>query len=61
MRLHLSPFAFLRRHAWGLVVLFVLILAYFASIGWFAGKLRTDLGQTFKSAPAVEDTGHRSD
>ena len=61
MRLHLSPLPFLRRHAWGLVVLFVLILAYFASIGWFAGKLRTDLDHTFKSVPAVEDTGHRSD
>jgi hypothetical protein len=61
MRLHLSPFAFLRRHAWGVVVLLVLLVGYFAAIGWAAGKLGTDLGHAFKAAPVVEDNAHRAD
>jgi len=61
MRLHLSPFAFLRRHAWGLAVLCVVVVGYFATIGWFAEKLSVDLGHAFKAAPVVEDTRHRVD
>jgi hypothetical protein len=61
MRLHLSPLEFLRRHAWGIAVLFVLIAAYFAGIGWIGGKLRDDLGHAYRPAPAVEDRGHQAD
>ncbi|MCC8362801.1 hypothetical protein LK996_06890 [Lysobacter sp. A6] len=61
MRLQLSPFAFLRRHAWGLAVLCVVVVGYFATVGWFAEKLGDDLGRSFKAAPVVDDTKHRSD
>ena len=60
MRLQLSPFAFLRRHAWGLAVLCV-VVGYFASVGWVAEKLGEDVGRAFKPAPVVDDTRHRSD
>ena len=43
MRLHLSPLPFLRRHAWGLAVLFVLITVYFAAIGYIGERLGNDL------------------
>ena len=61
MRLHLSPLDFLRRHAWAVIVVFVLVVGYFAGIGWIGGKLRTDLGDTYREAPAVEDRGHRAE
>lgn len=61
MRLHLSPLHFLRRHAWAILVVFVIVVGYFAAIGWIGGKLRSDLGETYREAPAVEDRGHRSD
>ncbi len=61
MRLHLSPFAFLRRHAWGLAVLCVVVVGYFATIGYLGEKLGDDLGRSFKAAPVVDDTKHRSD
>jgi hypothetical protein len=61
MRLHLSPFSFLRRHAWGLAVACLIVVGWFASIGWLAGKLNDDMGRSFKTAPVVEDTRHRSD
>jgi len=61
MRLHLSPLPFLRRHAWGLAVLCVLITVYFAAIGYVGERLRTDLGRAYKAVPSVEDHGHRSD
>jgi hypothetical protein len=61
MRLHLSPLDFLRRHAWAVIVVFVLVVGYFAAIGWIGGKLRTDLGDTYREAPAVEDRGHRAE
>jgi hypothetical protein len=61
MRLHLSPFAFLRRHAWGVVVLLVLVVGWFASIGWLAGKLNADMGRSFKPVPMVDDTKHRAE
>jgi hypothetical protein len=61
MRLHLSPLPFLRRHVWGIAVLFVIVVGYFAAIGWIGGKLRADLDQTYRAAPAVEDRGHRAD
>ena len=57
MRLQLSPFAFLRRHAWGLAVLCVVVVGYFATIGYIGD----DLGRSFKAAPVVDDTKHRSD
>ena len=60
MRL-LSPFAFLRRHAWGALVLCVLVVVYFASIGWAAGKLSADLGRAYKATPTVDDHAHRAD
>jgi len=61
MRLHLSPLPFLRRHAWGLAVLFVLITVYFAAIGYIGERLGNDLTHAYKAAPSVEDRGHRSD
>jgi hypothetical protein len=61
MRLHLSPFSFLRRHAWGLAVLLVLIAAYFIGIGWIGGKLRDDIGTAYKPAPSVDDRGHKAE
>ena len=61
MRLLLSPFAFLRRHAWGLAVLCVFVVAYFATIGWIGEKLGADLGRSFKAAPVVEDHAHRAE
>ena len=61
MRLHLSPFSFLRRHAWGLVVLFVLITAYFVGIGLIGEMLRDDIGTAYKAAPSVEDRVHKAE
>ena len=63
MRLHLSPFAFLRRHAWGAGrAVRADRLAYFATIGWVAGKLRTDLGQHLQAGARRSKTrGHRAD
>jgi hypothetical protein len=60
MRLHLSPFPFLRRHAWGIAVLFVIVVGYFLAVGWVGEKLRDDLGNAYRAAPAVEDRVHRA-
>jgi len=61
MRLHVSTFSFLRRHAWAIVALMLLIAAYFAAIGWLGEKLRDDIGQSYRNVPSVEDRGHRPD
>jgi len=61
MRLHLPHFPFLRRHAWGVAILLVLIVAFFAAIGWVGGNLRDDLGGAYRAAPSVEDRGHRAE
>ena len=58
MRLH-SPLPYLRRHAWQLVVLMLLVVAYFTAVGWVARQLRTDLAHTIQIAPSVEDHQHR--
>ena len=54
MRLH-SPLPYLRRHAWQLAVLVLLVVAYFAAVGWVARALRTDLAHTIHLAPWVDD------
>ena len=60
MQLHFPRFEFVRRHAIGIVVMFVLVGAYFASVGWVGTKLRDDLGHTLQAAPTVDDHGHRA-
>ena len=42
-------------------MLCVLIVVYFASIGWAAGKLSDDLGRAYKATPTVDDHAHRAD
>lgn len=61
MRLHLSPLPFLRRHAWALAVVCVLVAGWFAGVGWLADKLGADLGRTFKASPVVDDHAHRAE
>jgi hypothetical protein len=61
MRLQLSPSSFLRRHAWGLAVLFVLVTAYFIGIGWIGEKLGKDIGTAYKATPSVEDRVHKAE
>ena len=60
MRLQ-SPLSFLRRHAWLLATLLLLLVAYFAGVGWVARQLRTDLAHTIQLAPSVADHQHRSE
>ena len=42
-------------------MLCVLIVGYFASIGWVAEKLNADLGRAYKATPTVDDHAHRAD
>ena len=39
----------------------LIVVGWFATIGWVAGKLNTDLGRTYKAAPVVEDHAHRAE
>jgi len=54
MHIH-SPFHFLRRHALGISVLCVLVVGYFAAVGWVGTRLRDDLGHTLQSVPSTDD------
>lgn len=60
MHLH-SPLPYLRRHAWLLAILVVLVSAYFAGVDWVARQLSTDLARTIQPVPVVADHQHRRD
>ena len=59
--MYFPRFQYLRRHAIGIVVMCVLVGAYFASVGWVGTKLRDDLGHTLQAMPTVDDNNHRAD
>lgn len=48
-----------RRHAWLLGVVVLVVLGYFAGIGWVARELRSGLAETVQPAPVVSDQQHR--
>ncbi len=58
MRLGHLPVGYLRRHAWLFGILLLVVLAYFAGIGWAARQLRTDLAHTVQLSPSVSDHQH---
>jgi len=60
MRIVTPALASLRRHAWLIVVLIALALAWFAAVGWFARALGDDIARSVQSAPAVDDRRHRA-
>lgn len=61
MRIVSPALASLRRHAWLVVVLVALVLAWFVAIGWFARTLGDDIARSVQPVPAVDDSRHRAE